>query len=55
MDLFPTAGKKLIAVIREDIRKGKFEWMEVIKGLEMGVEWLHFDLRDRKDLLVFWP
>ena len=55
LDLFPTAGKKLIAEIREDIRKGKFEWMEPIKGLEMEVEWLHFDLRERESLLVFWP
>jgi len=44
-----------VKVIRQDIIDRKHPFMEEIKGLELGVSWLHFDLRNSNELVTFRP
>ena len=41
--------------IRQDISDRKFKFMEKIKGLELGVSWLHIDFRNSDSLISFRP
>ena len=44
-----------VEAIRQDIIDRKYPWMKLIKGLELGVSWLHIDTRNNKTLVTFKP
>jgi len=41
--------------IRSDIMNRRFDYMEVITGLELNVSWLHIDFRNYDGLFTFSP
>lgn len=52
----PLPKEESPGTIRRHIQARKFGWMKEITGLELGISWLHFDLRNNKnDLLTFRP
>lgn len=57
-----TLGKAIDAVFSaystDEVRQyiiGNPEKFPHVKGIELGVSWLHVDVRDREDVLLFYP
>jgi len=47
--------EKDVKIIRHDIIDRRFDYMRLITGLELDVDWLHIDFRNYEGLLTFKP